>query len=175
MPVVNSRVAQGPFIQADQSCRGSLEYTLDDGRKRNINVRAKDLSAWNNLLNSLIVRVEEGFKEQDSEEAIRLGRTIKEFKQASLKRVLLNYLITAFETGDPYQSYLLFLKIKQHLDAERITFDQAANSLLSEGLSIEEASNIKIRFQFLSKPDRADDMEAWQNILDADILGKEFR
>ena len=175
MPIISSEVVDGPNIQADESRRGTIEFTFDDGRIIRRNIRAKDALSWANLLIDLPAEVEAKAQIDDAEEASETDNEITTVKQASIKQVALAYLRKAYSLGDPYLAYLKFARFNDYRLAQGWTLAQVVSGLTEVGLTQEEWGLMLARYQYLSEAGRVTAMVAYQSVLDGDTWGEEFR
>lgn len=175
MPIASSEVVDGPNIQADDSRRGTIEFTLDDGRVIRRNVRAPDATAWANLLIDLPAEVEAKIELDDAEIASNTDNEITAVLEASQEQVALAYLRRAYQIGNPYLAYLKFDRFNDYRLVKGWSLTQVVSGLSSVGLTQEEWDEMLERYQYLSNSTRITAMQAYQGVLSGDTWGEEFR
>jgi NACalpha-BTF3-like transcription factor len=176
MPIVNTEVAAGdPTIQASGQRRGKIIFTFDDGRIVERNVRAPDANAWANLLIDLVDEVEKRQQENDAEELSQEDVEIVAHKQANIKQVALAFLRRAYSTGHPLTAYQKFSRFNDYRLAQGWNLNQVVAGLAEVGLTDEEWTDMRDRYQYLSNASRVTAMQAYQSVLDGDTWGAEYR
>ena len=169
MPIISSEVVDGPNIQADESRRGTIVFTLDDGRIIRRTVRAPDATVWANLLINLPAEVEEKVQIDDAEDASEIDSEITAVNQATIKQVALAFLRKAFGLTDPYQAYLKFDRFNNYRLSQGWTVVQVVSGLTEAGLTQDEWDFTLARYQYLSEAGRVTAMVAYQAVLDGDV------
>ena len=174
--IVDSTVIDGPDIQVDESRRGTIQFTFDDGRVITRTVQAPDAIAWANLLINLPGIVELEQQQSDAADAaLSEDSEITAVDQANIKQVALAYLRQAYTIGDPYRAYLKFDKFNTYRINQGWTIDQVVAGLTEVGLTDGEWIDMKARYIYLANTARVTAMQAYQGVLAGDTWGEEFR
>lgn len=172
MPITDTNVIDGPNVQDNGDYRGEMEFIFDDGRRIVRAVNAADAAAWANLIVDMPALIEDAIEEKDANEASEVDQEITAYKQASIKRVALAFLRRAYSTGDPYRAYLKFSRFNDYRLAQGWTLNQVVENLSEVGLTDDEWTDMRDRYQYLSQADRVTAMSAFQAVLDGDIWGE---
>lgn len=175
MAIINQTVIEGPDIQASGAYRGTVEFEFDDGRKVTRRYNAADAQAWSEYLVDASQQVEQDQAEIDAKEFAEVDQEIMAYKQANIKQVALRYLRRAYEIGDPYIAYLRFSRFNDYRLAQGWNLNQVVAGLTEVGLTDEEWTDLRDRYQYLSQSARVTAMEAYQGVLAGDTWGAEFR
>ena len=176
MPIVSSELRAGdPTITSTGKRSGTIDFTFADGRIITRNVRAQDATAWAQLLIDLPAQVEKDIEILDAQEVAETDNAIASYKDAPIKRVALAYLRRAYSTGDPYRAYVKFERFNDYRVAQGWTVNQVVTNLAEVGLTDDEWTEMRDRYQYLSETGRVTSMVAFQAVLDGDTWGAEFR
>jgi len=173
--IVNIAVIDGPNIQADGQYRGTVEFTFDDGRRVLRNVRAPDAAGWSALLLSLEASVLDQVSREDAEASVDPDQDITGVGQANQKQVALAYLRRAYRTGDPWTAYKLFDRFNSYRVSQGWTIGQVQTQLATVGLMQDEWNLMAARYSYLSQTNRVTAMGAYQDVINGDTWGAEYR
>ncbi len=172
MAIISSGVIENSQRKHGQY-RVRLQYDFDDGRS--ITVGPIQLPLSTDAAQTLLDReasVISDLQKRDSEEVSEIDTPILAYKQADIKQVALAYLRKAYRTGNPYQSYLKFKRFDDYRVDQGWSLGQVTSNLASVGLTSDEWTLMKNRYQYLSNTNRVLDMEVFQTILAGDTWGR---
>lgn len=171
MPAISVDVRDGdPTIQASGEHRGTVAVTFDDGRVIERNVRAPNADAWADLIANILTRVQEQVQEADAQEAVENDvEILNPYKEASTAKMAVAYLRRAQETEDPYRAYLKFSRFNDFRVAQGWSLNQVVTNLMAAGLTEDEWTDMRARYQYLSNAARVTAMEAYQNVVAGDV------
>lgn len=175
MPITNTEIVDGPNIQNDDSRRGTVELTFADGRVFRRRITAINATDWANKLLDIVSEQEAKVAQDDAREESQNDNEIAAVKEASREQVALEYLRAAYEIGDPYLAQIKFGRFNDYRLARGWNINQVVAGLTSAGLTEEEWTDMRARYQYLSQSNRVTTMVAYKAVLDGDTWGAEFR
>ena len=171
MPVQSVDVRDGdPTVQVTGEHRGTVTVTFTDGRVVDRSIRAPDADAWADKIANISALVQTQQSEADANDAVENDiEILNPHKEASLKQMAVAYLRRAQENPDPYQAYLKFSRFNDYRVNQGWNLNQVQAALVAEGLTEEEWTDMRDRYQYLSNAGRVTAMEAFQAVLAGDV------
>jgi hypothetical protein len=182
MPAIGQQTRTGdPRVQATGQYRGTIDVTFDDGRIVGINYQAQDLADWNTKEAGASADAEEMLRRNDTQAYSSNEDTDVSddpVGEATALDTLVGKLRYGYRLGPPEDSYRYTKKVDDWRIGKGHTWTDVKNQIQAVpeyNMTDEEWTDIMDRWNYLNVPARIQIMQDYNNLVQGDTWGEDFR